>query len=160
MAQGEDLALQRVLGVERLLEQELRLDAGGGLVVVAAAAQEVGGQRDRHGLGPGAAGQRDVAPGSGAKSFAMEPGQDLAGDLAEPQEGIGPVRPVVLAPAADDLLVDPLRHGRGVEDPDEPEAHAAAVPLLVALEEGLDIGSAAVSGSGCHALCLAFITMG
>src|SRR5262249_17951268 len=55
VAEGQDLAIERVHGIERLLEQQLLLGAGGGPIVLAALlAQEMGGQRNRRGFGQGA----------------------------------------------------------------------------------------------------------
>ena len=99
MAQRQDLAVERFHGVERLLEQELLLGAGGGLVVVApAAAQQMGGQRDRGGLGQGAAVERDIAADVGAQPLLVKLRQHCSGDLAEPEERVGPPEPASSPP--------------------------------------------------------------
>ena len=89
----------------------------------------------------------------------MEPGQDLAGDLSEPEEGVLGHRAGELAAAALGLLADQPQDARGVDDPDEaavePQADGPAEPLLVAVEQGTRVGDAVVKTSGGHDECVA-----
>ena len=89
VAQGQDLAVERVHAVERLLEADAPLGADGRLAGAGVAAQELRRQGGGGRRGQGAAVERDLAGDVahlGAEVLAVHPHEPLAGEEPQPEE--------------------------------------------------------------------------
>ena len=127
MAQGQDLAVERLHGVEHLLELQLHLGAAGGAGGRGEPAQQHLGQRGRVRLGRRAVAQRHFLAGVPHVDFqvmAVQGLERLAGQEAEPEER-GHVRLGEVFPRpTGDLEIGVLEHVGRVDAPLQPPVEA------------------------------------
>jgi hypothetical protein len=86
---GDDFAVERLQGIERLLEKQLPLGTDGRLAGTGEAAEQLGRQRRGAGLRQGAAVQRHLAAGVAHRRpqvLPVEAHEALAGQQAQPEE--------------------------------------------------------------------------
>ena len=138
MPECQDLAVERVEAVERLLQPDLPLGPLRGLAGCGVPAQELGRQRRRGRLGHGAAVQRDLPPRVAAlrtQVAAMLLQQPLAGDVPQPEEERHLRVLAIFGQAAAGFQHRVLDDVRGVDPPLEAavEAHRDHAPQAVAM---------------------------
>ena len=142
MPQGQDLAVDRVQAVERLLQADLPLGADGGLAGRGEAAQQLGRQRGGGRLGQCAAVEADLAAGIAAGGPEVPPvlvHQPLAGQEPEPEEerhrGILEILRQPPGRIEARLLEDVGRVDPALQPPVEPQGDHATQPLAMPAQQ-------------------------
>ena len=142
VAEGQDLAVDRVHGVERLLDLDLDLGPDGGPARRRQSAEELGGQRSGVGRGQRPVEERDLATGIAALHAEVEAVQRLEplhGQEAQPEEGRHPRIGGVFSQPAHGIQERLLEHVLGVEPPlkapVEPEPDHLEQPPAMPREE-------------------------
>ena len=142
MPQGQDLPVERVHAVERLLHPDLQLGPGGRTAGRGEPPQELGGQGGRRRLRQGAAVERDLpvgVPGLGAEVPAVDGDELLPGDVPQPEEerelGVAGVVGEVLADLQEGVLEHVGRVHPALEAAVEPKPDHGPQPVPVAGEQ-------------------------
>jgi hypothetical protein len=142
VAKCEDLAIDRVHGVQRVLHPDLELGSESSTRGRGQPAQQHGGQGDRAGLGQRAVTKGNLqpdVPGLAAEVFSVQGHEPLIRDPAQPEEHRHRGACQVVPAPPGNVKVRLLQHVRRVEPPLEPaiqpQLHHPLQPVAMARKQ-------------------------
>jgi hypothetical protein len=142
VAEHQHLAVERVHGVQDILEPGPHLGPHGGEAGRRQPAEQEVGKREAIGLGQRPGLERDLAPGLahlGPEMLAVQRRKPLAGEVPEPEErrhpGVGEVLGLPLVDVEERLLEDVRGIDPPLEAPVQPQSDHPTQPVVVLAEE-------------------------